>query len=267
MRWNDKAAWVRSERLTHDPLVTEDVFEAAAPRLTSGSSPRTRVSTGTPNLYSLRGMLSCGICGRTMQGAFRDSRRKGGTGRVLYKCEPHKHRALPAEVEHPPSVYVREDAIIGPLYKWVEKLTDPEVLAGGQAADPAHVARLAGLRAELRDTKSKISKLIASIEAGIDPALIAPQIAARQGEKGRIERQIAAMNTEHGMSPAEIEVVAQEMGGLAKVLSLAAAEERLEVYESLQIKMVYEPIQRLVRAQLQTPTNAAWGFGRVRGGT
>ncbi len=247
--------------------MTEDVFGAATNRLSSGASPRTRVPKGTPNRYGLRGMLSCGICGRTMQGAFREFRRKDATGRVLYKCEPHKHRALPAELEHPPSVYLREDAIIGPLNQWIEKLADPEVLAAGRAGDAGLAARLAGLRAELRDTKTKISKLIASIEAGIDPALIAPQIATRQAEKDRLERQIAAMNVEHGMSPAEIEAMAQEMGGLAKVLTLAEVEERLDVYESLQIKMVYEPAKRLVRAQLQTPTNAAWGFGRVRGGT
>lgn len=267
MRWKDKDAWVRSERPTHESLVTEDVFEAAANRLSSGASPRARAPKGTPNRYSLRGMLSCGICGRTMQGAFRESRRKDGTGRVLYKCEPHKHRALPAELEHPPSVYIREDAIVGPLNEWIEKLADPEVLAAGQAGDPGLAARLAGLRAELRETKIKISKLITSIEAGIDPAVLAPQIATRQAEKDRIERQIAAMNVEHGMSAAEIEAVANELGGLARILELAQAQERLDVYESLQIKMVYVPAKRLVRAQLQTPTNAAWGFGRVRGGT
>jgi hypothetical protein len=95
MRWKDKDDWVRSDRPTHEPLVTEDVFKAATNRLSSGASPRTRMPKGTTNRYSLRGMLSCGICGRTMQGAFRESRRKDGTGRVLYKCEPHKHRALP----------------------------------------------------------------------------------------------------------------------------------------------------------------------------
>lgn len=119
----------------------------------------------------------------------------------------------------------------------------------------------------MRETKIKISKLIASIEAGIDPVVLAPQIATRQAEKDRIERQIAAMNVEHGLSAAEIEAVANELGGLAKILELAQAQERLDVYASLQIKMIYVPAKRLVRAQLQTPTNAAWGFGRVRGGT
>lgn len=75
------------------------------------------------------------------------------------------------------------------------------------------------------------------------------------------------MSAEHGMSATEIEAVAQELGGLAQNLGLAQVPERLELYESLQMKMMYEPAKRLVRAQLQTPTNAAWGFGRVRGGT
>ena len=169
---------------------------------------------GTTNRYSLRGMLSCGICGRTMQGAFRESRRKDGTGRVLYKCEPHQHRALPAEMQHPPSVYVSEDAILGPLNEWIEKLADPDVLAAGQAGDPGHVGRVAGLRNEPRDTQIEITKLIAFIGAGIDPALIAPQIATRRAERDRLERQIAAMNVEQGMSPAEIEAVDHELGGL-----------------------------------------------------
>jgi len=126
---------------------------------------------------------------------------------------------------------------------------------------------LAGLRNELRDTKTKITKLIASIEAGIDPALIAPQIATRLAERDRLERQIAAMNVEQGMTPAEIEAVDHELGGLRQDPRARGAQERLDVYESLQIKIVHEAAKRLVRAQLQTPTNAAWGFGRVRGGT
>ena len=97
----------------------------------------------------------------------------------------------------------------------------PRSSAAGQAGDPGHAARLAGLRNELRDTKTKITKLIASIEAGIDPALIAPQIATRLAERDRLERQIAAMNVQQGMSPAEIEAVAQELDGLAKILALA----------------------------------------------
>ena len=80
-------------------------------------------------------------------------------------------------------------------------------------------------------------------------------------------RATGAPNVEHGLSADEIEAVANELGGLAKILELAQAQERLDVYASLQIKMVYVPAKRLVRAQLQTPTNATWGFGRVRGGT
>lgn len=148
MRWRDKDAWVRSERRTHDPLVTEEVFEAAANRLSSGASPRTRVARGAPNRLGVRGMISCGICGRTIQGPSA-SPAANGTGRVLYQCEPHKHRALPPEVQHPPSVYVREDAIIGSLNQWTERLADPEVLAAGQAGDPGLAARLTGLRADL----------------------------------------------------------------------------------------------------------------------
>jgi hypothetical protein len=52
-----------------------------------------------------------------------------------------------------------------------------------------------------------------------------------------------------------------EQGGLAKALEPAEAEERLDVYESLQIKMVYALAKPLVKAQLQTPQTLRGGLG------
>jgi hypothetical protein len=54
-----------------------------------------------------------------MQGSFRRSR-ADGPGRVLYRCEIRRSRALPAElIDHPATVYVRQDAIVTKVDEWI----------------------------------------------------------------------------------------------------------------------------------------------------
>jgi len=57
-----------------------------------------------------------------MQGSARSG------GRILYRCDG-KARALPPGCTHPPTVYVREDTIVGRLDSWLASLATPEALA------------------------------------------------------------------------------------------------------------------------------------------
>ena len=112
-----------------------------ASRRCSGTAPvgarppeRTR-QRPTDHPYALRGLLKCGICGSTMQCSFRKSR-ADGPGRVLYRCEIRRSRALPPElVEHPATVYVRQDAIVDKVDQWISSLASAEVLARASCPD------------------------------------------------------------------------------------------------------------------------------------
>jgi hypothetical protein len=70
-----------------------------------------------------------------MQGAARVGKR---ATRVLYRCELGKSRSVPAELaDHPPTVYLREDAVTPRLDEWIASLADPEDLAREQDSDLA----------------------------------------------------------------------------------------------------------------------------------
>src|SRR4029453_2317313 len=72
--------------------------------------------------YILGGRIRCGYCQRRMEGAAR----RWGT---YYRCVA---RTLipgsPAPPGHPPTVYLPEMAILGPVNRWLGKLFDPESL-------------------------------------------------------------------------------------------------------------------------------------------
>ena len=59
----------------------------------------------TARTYVLSGLILCGQCGHRMQGS-------SNHGRNHYRCRFRADFALPRGMEHPPAVYVREDAIV-----------------------------------------------------------------------------------------------------------------------------------------------------------
>jgi hypothetical protein len=56
--------------------------------------------------------------------------RGAGPGRVLYRCEVKRSRALPPELaDHRPTLYVNERDILAKLDAWIESFADPAWLA------------------------------------------------------------------------------------------------------------------------------------------
>jgi len=102
--------------------------------------------------YALRGLLKCGICGSTMQGSFRKSR-GDDPGRVLYRCEIRRSRALPRGFEHPATVHVRQDVIVDKIDQWISSLASAKTLTAGQVPDPVIGDQRAALGRRLTDTQ------------------------------------------------------------------------------------------------------------------
>ncbi|MFI0425171.1 recombinase zinc beta ribbon domain-containing protein [Spongiactinospora sp. 9N601] len=91
-RGNPERAWVWSRRPAHPAIVTTEDFDRAQ------TVPTIR---GVSRTYVLRGLLRCGVCGRSMEGTWTNGRRN-------YRCRPRagqRHR----------SVFVREDTVAGHL--------------------------------------------------------------------------------------------------------------------------------------------------------
>jgi hypothetical protein len=51
--------------------------------------------------------------------------------------------------------------------------------------------------------ETKLANLVASIEAGIDPTIIAPQVAARTTERNELQSRLRTHEREAGVGPAD----------------------------------------------------------------
>ena len=93
MRWQDRDSWITPASPTHEALVSAEIAALVAGRIAARTPgrPKPRVS---PHRYALRGILFCARCGSRLQGSYRRSR-VAGPGRVLYRCEVKRSRALP----------------------------------------------------------------------------------------------------------------------------------------------------------------------------
>ncbi len=263
MRWQPPDQWIEGPA-THQALIEPDIVIAVTRRLASGTTPaRSRTKTSV-HPYLLRGLLHCGICGRRLQGSARPSRSPGGPARILYRCEFGNTRAIPAGLDHPPTVYVREDAILPKLDAWIAEIVTPDALAAAQTPPPDTASRDAASRAAIADCDLRISRLTASIEqAGMPLEWVSARIVQLRTERDRLETALPDRANWRPLSPGEIKAIADRLGGLVDILQHASAADRAAVYQELCVRLDYQPHANEVRATIDLARVA----GRVEGGT
>jgi hypothetical protein len=161
--WAPPETWARSLEPAHPAIVsTEDFDRAQANFRTRDSAQRSPRPTKRP--YVLGGMVRCGLCNHAMAGNWNH-------GRANYRCRYPKDYPGSA-IDHPPTVYLREDDVIGHLLGWLNSLFAPENLATTAAmlaevlaaGDDGEAARRAALEAELAATRRKINSIMTAIE-------------------------------------------------------------------------------------------------------
>ncbi len=239
MRWRPRAEWIEGSRPGPEALVDEETFLAVAARI--GTTARRVRQRTSPHPYLLRGLLCCGLCGRKMQGSAKRPRTSEGRVRVCYRCELAKVRAVPADLNHPRTVYVREDAIVPRLDAWLAEIVTPEALAASQAVSPDIAASDAAVASRLADCDARINRLLNAIEEGAARELVIPRLQAVQNERARLEQSLGTRAARRTLSAREIGAWAEELGGLVKVLEGAEPKDRAAVCEALGINLVYTP--------------------------
>jgi DNA invertase Pin-like site-specific DNA recombinase len=146
-RPNARAEWIVAAERTHEPLVTQDVFDKAQERMRANKA-------GAPSIgaYLFSGLVTCSHCGRRLNGIMR-------RGRPAYRC--HKYDSA-GEVICDYNA-VAEDW----LFETVIRVIEQETLAP---------ARLEKLRAEVRrqdeaerspDALAGLRRRLAALEAKI----------------------------------------------------------------------------------------------------
>ena len=239
MRWRDETSWVKPAALTHEALVSAELAALVSGRIATRTPGRSR-PRASPHPYALRGILFCARCGCKLQGSFRPSR-SGAPGRVLYRCEVKRSRALPPELaDHPPTLYVNEGAIVARLDPWIESFADGSWLTESQLGDPAAAARRAGMLAQLRDIDRKIANLVAAIESGRDPSVLLDQLARRNAEREALKTRLAVGAGASLLTTDQVDVLLRTLGGIGQVLREASPQERADAYSALGVRMVYD---------------------------
>lgn len=199
-RLNPAEEWVWSAAPAHEALVDLETFvraqQVAERRQRSRGASGMNRHPSTRRVYRLRGYVFCVLCGRRICGK--------PSGRITYYVCALKAEYRPAG--HPPSIWVREDVLLGGLTRFV----CAQVFAGARRRSLApHMAVveaeqgrerqqwLASLRSVLADTAAWSRRLLHNLEliAPPDPGLvreIGERHAELQAQQESLQEQLAA---------------------------------------------------------------------------
>jgi hypothetical protein len=253
MRWNDEGDWVWSKELSHEPIVSTQLFDDARQQAAAGRQrPVDRKPRAAPHPYAFRQLIRCAVCHRRMEA-------NHSKGNLRYRCRYPNEYAIANKVEHPRNVYVREDAIVPPLDRWLARVFDPENLddtldaleTASVAEDVVDHARAENLRARIADCDARLAKYRAALEAGTDPAVVQVWITEVQAKRvaAEIELDQATRGPGRRMSRDQLASLITALRDILTLLGEASAEDKAAVYAGLGLQLTYDPARRVVTAE------------------
>jgi site-specific DNA recombinase len=243
MRWNDTSEWVWSNDPMHETLVSREKFDLAQAMFASNKQrgPR-KVAEG--RRYLLSGLLTCGICNRRMQGQWNH-------GRAYYRCK-YTSDYPDGDLDHPKSVYVKEEALLPGLDGWLASLFDAkhiddtcEVLAGASEPDPQADAREAALREEIKGCDNKLARYRSLLDEDGDVAIAAKWITETQKERRVLEAQLGQHIPGGTMTPEQVKALVTALHDIVAVLTDAEPESKATVYNDFGVTLKYTPDGRV----------------------
>ena len=121
MRWNAPDDWIWSDNDVHPGLVGVADFETVQQLLGAGGRrTHDRKPRRTPREYALTGLMHCGVCQRRMQGSWNN-------GKPHYRCVFPRAVRPGNRIDHPRSLYIREQLVLPPLDSWLATAFDPPI--------------------------------------------------------------------------------------------------------------------------------------------
>ncbi|MFI5845848.1 recombinase family protein [Catenuloplanes sp. NPDC051500] len=239
MRWNDEEAWLRSSTPSHPAIVTAETFQLAQDVLGASKRGKQRLPRATTRPYQLRGLLYCGLCDRRMQGMFNHSL-------PHYRCRYPNEYALANHVEHPLTVYLRENRVIPALDRWLAKIFQPgriedTITTLADAQPENHTESTAELRA-IADCDRKIASYRATLDAGGDPTIISEWIAQTQTEKKVAESKLRQRDGKNKrLTREQIHHIVTTLTDITQVIHDANPADKAEIYSKLGLRLTYHP--------------------------
>jgi DNA invertase Pin-like site-specific DNA recombinase len=263
MRWNDRADWVWSAAPTHAAIIDVDTFARVQEQMAAGvNRPATRKPRRSARPYVLRGLLDCGICGRRMAGHWL-------RGETRYRCRYPTEYALANDVDHPRTVYVREDEILPALDAWLATVFAPEhldntceQLAAAASPSDSDTASIEAARRHLADCDKRLERYRTALDKGADAMVVAAWSAVGLAARRAAEKMLAAATPSAKMSATDARTLIEGLGDVATVLAAADPAKKADLYETLGLRLVYQPTDSVVVVEATMCATA-----RVGGGT
>lgn len=183
-------------------------------------------------------------CGAGVAGGeCKATRPNGFLGRVLYRCDS---KAEYPAVGHPESMYVAEARTLPALDRWLGDLFAPDrieetVMAIMDEADQARpeAPELREARQTATESRKLISRHIAAIEAGVDPAVIATRMREAHVALAQAEAILAAHQDGPALSVDDLRDLLCSGEALPQLLAVATPDERRRIYDAAGISLRY----------------------------
>ncbi|MET8956036.1 recombinase family protein [Streptomyces sp. NPDC004533] len=256
---NPADQWEWSNDAAHEAIVTTQLFDTVKKiRQQRARAPQRIERPGRERgqgqrAYALRGRVRCKTCGRKMQPATIHNT-------VYHRCEcKEQEQSLHPGLEHPRTVYLREDVVCRALDRWIAKAFAPDRLAATLTAlahpsAAAHAAEtLTPEQAQARKTVKKCERRLAryqsALEAGPDPAVVTQWINEAQADKETARKRLdappaAARKKETPLTADQIGEITERLGDIAQRVHAVDAEKKGPLYEALGITISYEHAPR-----------------------
>ncbi|GLZ02293.1 recombinase family protein [Actinoplanes sp. NBRC 103695] len=235
MRWNPAAEWIVSKDISHEPLIDLQTFEQVQNlmkrRATSGTP---HVKHRTRNTYVFRGRVHCGPCDRRMQGQY-------SHGVAYYRCRYTREYAIANEVDHPLNIFVREDALLGPIDAWLASAFAPAnlertltAMADTQPVDPTQM-RADLLRSAIVGCEAKRTQYRAALDAGADPAVVSGWITDNERERSLAQAELSALtqSQQNRLTRDDLRRLVTDLGDIGTVIKQADPAVKADLYREL----------------------------------
>ena len=122
-----------------------------------------------------------------------------------------------------------------------------------------------GTTSKIADRDRKLAQYRAALDAGANPATVAPWIAETEAEKASYTLVTSRPKPRLRMTEQEIRSIVDKFADIARVLIDADPDDKAEIFRKLGLKLSYHPGRQLVTAQIEAPLH--WYSESVRGGT
>ncbi|BAD57733.1 hypothetical protein [Nocardia farcinica] len=138
-----------------------------------------------------------------------------------YRCRYPSEYALANNLDHPTTVYLREDQLSGPIDSRLAEIFHPDRIEHSLTmlddAQTDNMPAIESARRSLAEHDRKLSRYRAALEAGTDPALVADWTQQVQRERQATAAQLsaleAAQHSDQCMTKEEVHQLVTSLGG------------------------------------------------------